>query len=62
MGTDDKVEFVHAEKDGRFSFYRTDGSEVVVTAKGYQTDDPAEIALLDSLDFVKRQKSAGKEG
>jgi hypothetical protein len=63
MGSDDKVTFVHTEKDGRLVFHRADGSEGVVTAKGYETDDPADIALLDSFDFIKRQgsKSAAKE-
>lgn len=43
-------------------FHRADGSEVVVSQeKPFETDDPNEIAYLDSLDAVKRQKAAGKE-
>jgi hypothetical protein len=61
MATEDKVAYVHAEKDGRLSFYRADGSEVVVAQKPYETDDPAEIAYLDSLEFINRAKSGGKD-
>jgi hypothetical protein len=63
MATDDPVAYVNAEKDGRFSFYRADGSEVVVAQKPYETDDPIEIAYLDSVEFVKRAaaKSGGKD-
>ena len=62
MAADTTVAYVHAEKDGRLTFHRPDGSEAVVGQKPYETDDPTEIAFLDSLDFVKRQtKSGGKD-
>ena len=50
----EKVSFVNAEKDGRFSFYLADGSEVVVGSKAYETDDPMQIAYLDSVEFARR--------
>jgi hypothetical protein len=61
MATDDTVAYVHKQKDGRLVFHRADGSEVVVSQEPHETDDPSEIAYLDSLDAVKRLKSSGKE-
>lgn len=66
MATDDSVAYVNTEKDGRLVFHRADGSEVVVAQEPYETDDPHEIAYLDSLDVVKRatakkSKSGGDE-
>lgn len=55
-----KVAYLHVEPDGCFTFHRPDGSQVDVdAAKGYSTDDPGDIAYLDSVPFVKR---AGKTG
>lgn len=54
-----KVTFVNVEQDGRFSFHRSDGTLADVDAKGYQTEDPGEIAYLDTVPFVKRAKTAG---
>ena len=58
-----KVKFTTAEGYERFSFFRPDGSEVVVDEKGYATDDAGEIAQLDAQPFVKRAKtsSGGKD-
>lgn len=57
-----KVAFQHVDPDGRFTFHRADGSQVDVDAKGYSTDDPGDIAYLDSVSFVKRAKPAGGKG
>jgi hypothetical protein len=56
------VAYVNTEKDGRFSFYRADGSEVVISEKPFETDDANEIAYLESVPFVRRaSKSGGKD-
>jgi len=63
MATDDTVAYVHKQKDGRLVFHRADGSEVVVTQEEpHETDDPNEIAYLDSLDAVKRTTAKSKSG
>jgi hypothetical protein len=55
-----KVKFTTVDPDGRLQFHRPeDASEVVVDAKGYATDDPIEIAYLDTHPAVKRAKSGG---
>lgn len=59
-----KVKFVTTDADGRFSFHKAeDASEIVVDARGYTTDDPGEIAYLDTALGVKRasSKSSDKE-
>lgn len=56
-----KVSYQHTDEDATFAFNRADGSLVEITASSkYTTDDPAEIAYLDTVRFVKRAtKSAG---
>lgn len=54
-----KVAFVNRDETGVFSFHKADGSTVQVDAKGYSTDDPGEIAYLDTVPFVKRATSGG---
>jgi hypothetical protein len=63
VATDEPVAYVNKDKDGRFSFYRADGSEVIVAEKPYETDDPKEIEYLDGVEVVERAtaKSGGKE-
>lgn len=52
--------YVNVDKDGVFTFHRADGTAVEVKGdKPFETDDPGEIAYLDSVSFVKR---AGKPG
>jgi hypothetical protein len=53
-----KVKFTTADGYDRVQFHAPDGSEVVVDEKGYSTDDPTEIAYLDSHPAVKRAKSS----
>lgn len=52
--------YVNVDKDGVFTFHRSDGAAVEVKSdKPFETDDPGEIAYLDTVPFVKR---AGKSG
>lgn len=49
------ITFVPVEADGRFQFHSADGSETVVDASGFETDDPTAIAFLDATPSVQRE-------
>lgn len=57
-----KVSYRHVDDDGYFTFHVADGSAVTVSAKGYSTADPSQIAVLDACPFVKRTKSSSDDG
>lgn len=55
-----KVAYLNVDDDGTFSFNKPDGTLVEIASKQYTTDDPREIAYLDTVPYVKRaRKSAG---
>jgi hypothetical protein len=57
-----KVRYQHVDDDGYFTFHLADGSAVTVSSKGYATDDPGQIAVLDACPFVKRAKPSKDDG
>ena len=57
MAKPEKVAYVNKSADGRFTFYRPDGSEIEIGEKPFETNDPSEIAYLDSVEFIKRATS-----
>lgn len=56
-----QVSYVHVEETGSFGFHVGNGELVeVLHSPPYVTDDPGQIAYLDTVPFVKRANGKPK--